>query len=62
MQRSDWNFYPSALGVIVTILAGVGLAVPFGITGAAYGFLLGNVTKTAGTYVAYRRILSQSPG
>jgi O-antigen/teichoic acid export membrane protein len=62
MRRSDWNFYPSAFGVIVTLLAGAGLAVPFGITGAAYGFLLGNVTKTAGTYVAYRRILSQGPG
>jgi O-antigen/teichoic acid export membrane protein len=62
MQRSDWNFYPSILGVAVTLLAGAGLAVPFGITGAAYGFLLGNITKTAGTYVAYRRILAHAPG
>ena len=62
MERSDWNFYPSILGVTITLLAGASLAVPFGITGAAYGFLLGNITKTAGTYLAYRRILAQGPG
>jgi O-antigen/teichoic acid export membrane protein len=59
MERSDWNFYASAAGVVVTLVAGTGLALAFGTIGAAGGFLAGNIAKTAATVLAYRRILSQ---
>src|SRR5215211_1285744 len=57
MQRPQAIFWASLIGAVLTVVLVWSLMSKWGLLGAAYGFLLGNVAGTVGRWVAFQRLI-----
>jgi O-antigen/teichoic acid export membrane protein len=57
LQRTREIFWTISVAAVVTVLVVSWLTSGWGLTGAAYGFLLGNIVGTAGRWTALSRVL-----
>jgi O-antigen/teichoic acid export membrane protein len=57
MQRPQAIFWASLIGAVLTVVLVWSLMSKWGLLGAAYGFLLGNVAGTVGRWVAFQALI-----
>ncbi|HVB34508.1 MAG TPA: polysaccharide biosynthesis C-terminal domain-containing protein [Patescibacteria group bacterium] len=55
LERPEKNFWSFGIGAVVAITIGVPMSAAMGVTGAALGMVLANLSAAAGMYVFYRR-------
>jgi O-antigen/teichoic acid export membrane protein len=60
IQRPEAVFWASLVGAVLTVVLVWFLMIEWGLSGAAYGFLLGNVAGSVGRWVAFQTLIPPS--
>jgi len=59
MERPDLSFMAGVIGMVVTVGCCVGLVVPFGFLGVAYGWLAGRIASAMTRWVLFLRLANE---